>query len=60
MLGCPQISLTDGVNLGLEGPGTWHMADGPWNSWLLWKTVWEATPDFLMLFFFFSPRLSFL
>ena len=28
MLGCPQISLTDGVNLGLEGPGTWQMAPG--------------------------------
>ena len=26
MLGCPQISLADGVNLGLEGPGTWQMA----------------------------------
>ena len=51
MLDCPQISLADGVNLGLEGPGTWQ---GPWNSWLLWKNVWEATPDFLLLFFFSS------
>ena len=28
MLDCPQISLADGVNLGLEGPGTWQMAPG--------------------------------
>ena len=28
MLGCPQIRLADGVNLGLEGPGTWQMAPG--------------------------------
>lgn len=27
MLGCPQINLADGVNLGVwEGPGTWQMA----------------------------------
>lgn len=29
MLGCPQITLADGVNLGVwEGPGTWQMAPG--------------------------------